>query len=141
VPAELGTVVCGHTHMPFVRLVDRCTVVNPGSIGMPYGSVGAHWALLGGAPEPSISLRRTHYDVRAAAEEIAAKSTFPDIEEWVDFFLRRPASDLEALTVFGPRDGRRGQGSRSVATMDITVAGPIRRPRCSTPSARNSHFW
>ena len=27
------TVVCGHTHMPFVRLVDRRLVVNPGSIG------------------------------------------------------------------------------------------------------------
>ncbi len=34
---ETRTVVCGHTHMPFVRLVDRRLVVNPGSIGMPYG--------------------------------------------------------------------------------------------------------
>ena len=41
-----GTVVCGHTHMPFVRLVDRRLVINPGSVGMPYGGAGAHWALL-----------------------------------------------------------------------------------------------
>jgi predicted phosphodiesterase len=106
VPASVGTVVCGHTHMPFLRLVDRCTVVNPGSVGMPYGSTGAHWALLGGSTEPAISLRRTHYDPVAAAEEIIAGSTFPDIEEWVEFFVRRPASDLEALAAFGPRDGR-----------------------------------
>ena len=36
-PDEVRTVVCGHTHMPFARLVDRRLVVNPGSVGMPYG--------------------------------------------------------------------------------------------------------
>ena len=50
------TVVCGHTHMPFVRLVDRRLVVNPGSVGMPYGRIGGAWALLhdgqvGAAPQ------------------------------------------------------------------------------------------
>src|SRR5690606_18245064 len=34
------TVVCGHTHMPYQRLVDRRLVVNPGSVGMPYGRPG-----------------------------------------------------------------------------------------------------
>lgn len=38
---EVRTVVCGHTHTPFTRLVDRRLVVNPGSVGMPYGRVGA----------------------------------------------------------------------------------------------------
>ena len=41
-PDEVRTVVCGHTHMPFVRLADRRLVVNPGSVGMPYGGAGAH---------------------------------------------------------------------------------------------------
>jgi predicted phosphodiesterase len=36
-PDAVQTVVCGHTHMPFTRRVDRRLVVNPGSIGMPYG--------------------------------------------------------------------------------------------------------
>lgn len=40
-PTECATVVCGHTHMPFMRLVDRRLVINPGSIGMPYGRPGA----------------------------------------------------------------------------------------------------
>jgi predicted phosphodiesterase len=100
VPDSVRTVVCGHTHMPFVRLLDRRTIVNPGSIGMPYGSVGAHWALLGGRAEPSISLRRTEYDANAAAEEITAESGYPDVAAWVDFFVRRPASDLVALDAF-----------------------------------------
>jgi predicted phosphodiesterase len=100
VAETVRTVACGHTHMPFVRLVDRRTIVNPGSVGMPYGSTGAHWALLSGGP--SISLRRTEYDAPLAAEEIIAESSFPDVAAWVDFFVRAPASDLEALTAFRP---------------------------------------
>src|SRR5918998_2620112 len=46
VDESVSTVVCGHTHMPFVRLVNRRLVINPGSVGMPYGGCGAHWALL-----------------------------------------------------------------------------------------------
>ena len=102
VAETVRTVACGHTHMPFVRLVDRRAIVNPGSVGMPYGSPGAHWALLGDGR--GISLRRTEYDTEAAAEEIIAESSYPDIDAWVDFFVRSPASDLEALAAFRPRD-------------------------------------
>lgn len=102
VTETVRTVACGHTHMPFVRLADRRTIVNPGSVGMPYGGTGAHWALLGAGR--GISLRRTEYDTEAAAEEIIAESTYPDVAAWVDFFVRSPASDLEALAAFRPRD-------------------------------------
>lgn len=98
-----GTVVCGHTHMPFVRLVDRRLVVNPGSVGMPYGSTGAHWALLAGG---AVQLRRSTYDIEAAREQIRRTSGYPDVDEWTDYFLNARASDAEALAVFGPRDGR-----------------------------------
>src|SRR5580658_7151060 len=40
-------VVLGHTHLPFDRLAAGRQVVNPGSVGMPYGPPGAAWALLG----------------------------------------------------------------------------------------------
>ncbi|MFU8873887.1 metallophosphoesterase family protein [Micromonospora sp. SL4-19] len=102
VPAEVGTVICGHTHMPFTRLVDRRLVVNPGSVGMPYGGAGAWWALLG----PGVQLRRTGYDVDAACARVAAESTFPDAAAWADEYLRSRHSDADALAVFGPRDGR-----------------------------------
>lgn len=52
---HIPAVVCGHTHMPFLRLAHRRLVVNPGSVGMPYGAAAAHWALLGGG----VSLLRT----------------------------------------------------------------------------------
>ncbi|MEU8638367.1 metallophosphoesterase family protein [Amycolatopsis sp. NPDC048633] len=93
------TVVLGHTHMPFVRLADRRLVVNPGSVGMPYGARGAHWALLG----DGVQLRRTQYDVEAACRLLASRSAYPGIEEWADYFVRNPASDAEALRVFSGR--------------------------------------
>ena len=55
VAPDVGTVVCGHTHMPYLRLAHGRLVVNPGSVGMPYGRPGAHWCLLG----PGTDLRVT----------------------------------------------------------------------------------
>ncbi|MEV6375864.1 metallophosphoesterase family protein [Micromonospora musae] len=101
-PAEVRTVVCGHTHMPFARLVDRRLVVNPGSVGMPYGGTGAYWALLG----PGVQLRRTDFDVEAACARVAAESTFPDAAGFADEYVRSRHSDADALAVFAPRDGR-----------------------------------
>ena len=88
--------VCGHTHMPFTRLADRRLIVNPGSIGMPYGTSGAHWALLG----EGVQLRRTLFDAESACRALISGSGYPDIEEWADYFVRNPASDAEALRVF-----------------------------------------
>lgn len=102
-PEDVRTVVCGHTHMPFLRLVDRRLVVNPGSVGMPYGRAGAHWALL---CDGAVSLRRSLFDVEAAIAAVVAGSTYPDRSEWADYYLRSRASDVEAITAFGPRDGR-----------------------------------
>ncbi|RZS34320.1 putative phosphoesterase [Herbihabitans rhizosphaerae] len=106
VPKYVRTIVCGHTHMPYLRLVDRRTVVNPGSVGMPYGNTGAHWALLGGATGAAIQLRRTDYDIETACAEIVATSGFPGVDSWVDEFVRTSYSDVEAHGVFAPKDGR-----------------------------------
>src|SRR5690606_30367062 len=97
------TVVCGHTHMPYQRLVDRRLVVNPGSVGMPYGRPGPQWALL---RRGFVQLRHTRIDPDASADRIVAACGFEGIEKWVDFFVRDAASDAEALSAFGPRDGR-----------------------------------
>jgi len=102
-PASVGTVVCGHTHMPFVRLVDGRLVINPGSVGMPYGRAGAHWALLAGG---AVQLRRTVFDIEAARTTIRATSTFADVDAWTDEYLYARNSDVDALVAFGPRDGR-----------------------------------
>lgn len=102
-PDEVMTVVCGHTHMPFTRLAHGRQIINPGSIGMPYGRQGAHWALLA---DGTVSMRRTAYDPAAACALVTEQSSFPDVAEWADYFLHARASDAEALETFGPRDGR-----------------------------------
>lgn len=100
---DVAAVVCGHTHL-FSRLVDRRLVVNPGSVGMPYGGPGAHWAVIGGRER--VSLRRTDFDLDEACARIATASGYPEAGEWADVYVRSRYSDLEALAVFGPRDGR-----------------------------------
>jgi predicted phosphodiesterase len=102
-PDEIQTVACGHTHMPFIRLVDRRLVINPGSIGMPYGRPGGHWALL---KNGDASLRRVEIDVGAAIAAIVTGSSYPGRAAWADGCLRAQASDADAIAAFGPRDGR-----------------------------------
>jgi putative phosphoesterase len=103
VPDDVTTIVGGHTHMPFVRLVDRRLVVNAGSVGMPYGAAGADWVLL---DRGAVSVRKTRYDVEAARAAIRAGCAYPDVDEWTDEYLYARNSDVDALVAFGPRDGR-----------------------------------
>jgi predicted phosphodiesterase len=96
------TVVCGHTHMPFLRLAAGRTVVNPGSVGRPYGPAGACWALLG----PGVELRRTVLDEAAVAEATAAAQGFPDAAQWLVPALWGHLDATEALRRQGALDGR-----------------------------------
>jgi predicted phosphodiesterase len=92
------TVVCGHTHVQFDRAIGRRRVVNAGSVGMPYeDEPGARWCLLG----PGVELRRTAYDVEAAAARVRT-SGFPEADEHADGLLRPPGAQ-EATTVFEER--------------------------------------
>ena len=99
-PDEVRTVVCGHTHMPFARQVDRRLVVNAGSVGMPYGAPGPSWALV--TPE-GVQLRRSALDSTKAADRIVAESSYPGRESWVAEYLLSNYSDTEALEAFRPR--------------------------------------
>ena len=91
-------VVCGHTHMQVDRTVGGIRVVNAGSVGMPYAErPGAYWALLG----PEIELRRTDYDLEAAASRIRA-SRWPNADAFAaENVLSVPTAE-EALDVFEP---------------------------------------
>ncbi|MGH3038942.1 MAG: metallophosphoesterase family protein [Gaiellaceae bacterium] len=72
-----GVVICGHTHVQFDRQVAGKRLLNAGSVGMPYeAEPGAYWALLG----PDVELRRTDYDLDAAAEAVRATG-FPGADE------------------------------------------------------------
>jgi putative phosphoesterase len=89
------TIVCGHTHMQFDRSVDGKRIVNAGSVGMPYGAVGAHWLLLG----PGVELVRTEYALEQAADAVR-HSGYPGAEEFAERSVLRPASEDEMLRRF-----------------------------------------
>jgi len=94
-------VVCGHTHVQFVRqLSTGLRVVNAGSVGMPYeGRRGAFWALLG----PTVELRHTEYDVETAAASIRERAASGS-EEHAGWLLDPP--DPDEVTAF--HEGQRG---------------------------------
>ena len=95
-------VVAGHTHMQFDRRVGGRRMVNAGSVGMPYADQpGAYWALLG----PEVGLRRTGYDLEAAAAGVRAGG-YPDRDGFAEAILRPPTAE-EAIAVFEGQAGRR----------------------------------
>ena len=81
-------VVCGHTHVQFDRAVDGIRVVNAGSVGAPYeAEPAAYWALLG--TDVDVELRRTAYDVAAAAAAIAVTG-YPRAAELATYLIPDP---------------------------------------------------
>jgi len=93
-PLRAPLVVCGHTHVQFDRVVGATRVVNAGSVGMPWGQTGAEWLIVG----PDVALRRTAYDVSAAARGVEAAG-YPDPN---GFFVRSVTSppsiaEIEAI--------------------------------------------
>ena len=93
---EQSAVVGGHTHMQQDRRVGRWRFVNAGSVGMPYEErPGAYWAIV----DDDVELRRTDYDLAAAAEAIRA-SGWPIAEEFADENVLQVPSREEAATLF-----------------------------------------
>ena len=83
---DVRTVVCGHTHVQFDRVVDEVRIVNAGSVGMAFeDEPGAYWAILG----PDVEHRRTEYDVDATVERFRASGQ-PDVERIVEMMLEPP---------------------------------------------------
>src|SRR5262249_8498307 len=91
----VNLVVCGHTHMQFDRRVGGTRVVNAGSVGMPLGAPGACWALLG----PDVELRRTRYDLHAAAERFRPLA-YPGARKYADDLLD-PPDEEKMLDLYG----------------------------------------
>ena len=98
-PPGVPLVVCGHTHMPFDRMVGGTRVVNAGSVGMPFGQPGAYWLLLG----PGVELRRTAYDLDAAAQRIRA-TAYPQAEEFAARSVLQPPSEEQMLAAYSRVD-------------------------------------
>jgi predicted phosphodiesterase len=96
--AKVGSalVLCGHTHMPFDRIVAGVRLVNPGSVGMPFGPPGAYWAIV--HPE-GVELRRTEYDLEDAARRIRA-TAYPQAESFAAHNVLQPPLEADILRMY-----------------------------------------
>ena len=74
-PLEAATAVYGHIHRPYTRTLNRLTVANSGSVGMPWdGDPRASYLLIDeGGPE----LVRVEYDIEREAAMLM-RSGYPD---------------------------------------------------------------
>ena len=92
---KAGAVVCGHTHMPFDRRIGGVRVINPGSVGMPFGRPGAYWCLLG----RKITFRHTLYDFEAAAEQIR-HTDYAGADAFAEKNVLNPPTEEQMLRAF-----------------------------------------
>jgi diadenosine tetraphosphatase ApaH/serine/threonine PP2A family protein phosphatase len=80
-------IVFGHTHLQFRRPSGRHTLVNPGSVGMPFdGDRRAAYALWQGAGD--FELRRVEYDSAAYARALRERLG-PSLGDAVETLVRR----------------------------------------------------
>jgi predicted phosphodiesterase len=88
-----STVVCGHTHMQFERNVGALTILNAGSVGMPYGEPGAYWCEVSATP----AMHKTAYDLQSAAARVR-RTEYPGAEEFASRDILAPQSRERMLT-------------------------------------------
>ena len=94
-PLRVHAVVCGHTHMQHQRTVGTTRIINAGSVGASFQGPGAYWLLLG----TTVQLRRTYYDVTAAAARVRATS-YPQREEFAATSVLEPPTEEATLKLF-----------------------------------------
>ena len=94
-PLGADLVICGHVHMQFDRRVGSSRIVNAGSVGMPFDEPGAYWALLG----PAVELRRTAYDLAAAAGRVR-RGAYPLSEDFASKSILAPPSRQSMIDAF-----------------------------------------
>lgn len=100
---DLGAllVICGHTHMQFERTVGDVSLVNAGSVGMPFGHTGADWLLL----EGTALLRHTDYDLSQAALRIR-QSVYPQAETFATNNVLQAPAEEAALQMLAQLEAR-----------------------------------
>lgn len=94
-PLGVHAVVCGHTHMQHQRTVGTTRIINAGSIGASFQGPGAYWLLL----DTTVQLRRTYYDVEAAAARVRATS-YPQREDFAATSILQPPTEEATLKLF-----------------------------------------
>lgn len=70
-PLNIDILICGHTHIPYHRIVDGIHIVNTGSVGKPKdGDRRACYALLEVEENLKVSFKRVPYNIDETAQAI-----------------------------------------------------------------------
>jgi predicted phosphodiesterase len=71
---QADIILCGHTHLPYVRKVDESVLVNAGSVGKPMDGDPRAGYVLAEIDEEGVKaeIHRVEYDVEAMARAIEA---------------------------------------------------------------------
>jgi putative phosphoesterase len=90
--------VCvGHTHLPLHLELERCQLINPGSVGQPRdGDPRAAYAVI---ENGRVSLRRVEYDIDAAVDQMREAGLEPDVVDLAAELLRTGGKLPETRTV------------------------------------------
>lgn len=80
-----NTIVCGHTHIQFDRVIGNKRIINAGSVGLQSAAKGACWLLI----DNDIHLKVTEYNVKEAADRIRAGQC-PYKNDFADHILYPP---------------------------------------------------
>ncbi|WCR28768.1 metallophosphatase family protein [Paenibacillus thiaminolyticus] len=83
---EQDKMICGHTHIQFVREIYDKQIINAGSVGLQSRAKGACWLLLN---DEEIQLKVTKYDFQKAAHSILAGEC-PYKENFAEHILNPP---------------------------------------------------
>jgi diadenosine tetraphosphatase ApaH/serine/threonine PP2A family protein phosphatase len=91
-----AVIVCGHTHMQFDRNVGSTRIVNAGSVGMSFQGTGAFWAEI----DQDVRLRRTTYDLEAAATRVRNQAGYAQAEEFAAQYVLNTPGEEAMLAAF-----------------------------------------
>jgi len=84
--ASADVILVGHTHVPAVRSIGQCMVVNPGSLGQPKtGNPQACYAVW---DDGAVELKSFPYSVEATVSKVQAMPIAPDLKSELSMILR-----------------------------------------------------
>ena len=83
---EADFVCVGHSHIQFHLNLDRCQLLNPGSVGQPRdGDPRAAYAIIN---DGRVELKRVEYDIPAAIEQLRSSGLETELVELASHVLR-----------------------------------------------------
>ncbi len=83
---DADVLVVGHTHTPFIRIIGKTTILNPGSLGQL--KTGRDFACYVPWEDGRMSLKEYSYPMNETVHQIRKMSIFPDVQNGLIVVLK-----------------------------------------------------